>query len=126
MALVRLVERPLFPIEDEAALDLLRSAAVGIDQSSWQLILSSAGSVGRLELLDNPSFGWIGTAFVVAEDVVLTAVHAADLFINGARQFSGRAQIVFDRKSDDARGASVHRALRSVRNTSGASIFARA
>src|ERR687894_2429682 len=37
-------------------------------------------SVGRVELMDHPSFDWVGTGWMIAENVVVTNRHVAMLF----------------------------------------------
>jgi endonuclease G len=41
-------------------------------------------SVGRIDMDNNPQFDWVGTAWVVAEDVVVTNRHVADIFARRA------------------------------------------
>jgi len=41
---------------------------------------AAIGSVGRIELDRNPQFDWVGTGWVVADDVIVTNRHVADLF----------------------------------------------
>lgn len=37
-------------------------------------------SVGRIEVMGHPSYDWVGTGFLVADDVVMTNRHVADIF----------------------------------------------
>lgn len=37
-------------------------------------------SVGRIELLDHPTYSWVGTGWVIAENIIVTNRHVASLF----------------------------------------------
>jgi hypothetical protein len=43
-------------------------------------INQTARSVGRIEVSGHPSFDWVGTGFLVADDVVMTNRHVAEAF----------------------------------------------
>jgi V8-like Glu-specific endopeptidase len=43
-------------------------------------IESNCQSVGRIELKGHPSYEWVGTGFLVADDVIMTNRHVAEVF----------------------------------------------
>jgi endonuclease G, mitochondrial len=59
-----------------------------LDTDTWKDRLQAARanlkaairSVGRIDLDNNPQFEWVGTGWVVAEDVIVTNRHVADVF----------------------------------------------
>ena len=79
-SIIRLFGRPVLLIQDDA---------FAKPQSEvWQNRLGDARrqleeaipSVGRVELKNNPTYEWAGTAWLVAEDIVVTNRHVAELF----------------------------------------------
>jgi hypothetical protein len=42
-------------------------------------------SVGRIELSGHPEFDWVGTGFLIAEDIILTNRHVAKDFCQGGK-----------------------------------------
>jgi endonuclease G len=59
-----------------------------VETDTWKSRLNQARrtlraavrSVGRIDLDNNPQFDWVGTGWVVADDVIVTNRHVADVF----------------------------------------------
>jgi endonuclease G len=81
-AIILVLGRPVLLVQnDDFDLDQL-------DTDTWKDRLRAARgnlkaailSVGRIDLDNNPQFEWVGTGWVVADDIVVTNRHVADLF----------------------------------------------
>jgi S1-C subfamily serine protease len=73
-------------VEGRPAL-LIQNGRFAAPPTQWQILEQSRDriertcrSVGRIEVDGHPSFEWIGTGFLVAEDVVMTNRHVASEF----------------------------------------------
>lgn len=77
-AIVLLEDRPAILVQNKAFLEvppkwqILNDLRDGINQTIQ--------SVGRIEVSNHPQFDWLGTGFLVAEDVVMTNQHVAEAF----------------------------------------------
>jgi endonuclease G len=88
-AIVRKVGRPVLKVRNDD-FDLAE-----LDTDFWKSSLeqhraalrSVIRSVGRIELVNNPYFTWVGTGWVVADDVIVTNRHVASEF---AKESDGR------------------------------------
>jgi hypothetical protein len=90
-SIVRPEARPVLVIRDNRA----TTEFLGPDSQVWagriqeaQAILDRAiPSVGRVEVSNNPSYSWVGTGWLVADDIIVTNRHVAREF--GRRGSSG-------------------------------------
>lgn len=85
--------RPVLMIRDNA----LTGEFIGPDSAVWRDRLMASGvranldrvirSVGRVEISNNVTYDWVGTGWLVAEDIVVTNRHVAGIFARseGAR-----------------------------------------
>jgi endonuclease G, mitochondrial len=64
--------------------------------SSKELIDAAIASVGRIEVKNHPDYEWIGTGWFVAENIVATNRHVAQLFAYGSN-----GDFTFRRNSDN-------------------------
>jgi endonuclease G, mitochondrial len=81
-AIILRLGRPVLLVQgDDVALDDL-----GTDTWRTRLepaltgIRAAVRSVGRIELAGNPQFDWVGTGWVVADEVIVTNRHVAEVF----------------------------------------------
>jgi hypothetical protein len=80
--------RELLPqIIDRPALRVVDDKLASEVPESWAFLEESLGSleavlpaVGRLNLDNHPTFGWVGTAFLVSADVAITTDYTVNLF----------------------------------------------
>jgi endonuclease G len=81
-AIIRRIGRPVVTIHND---DIV---VAGLESDTWRARLqqhrdalkSAIHSVGRVEVDNNPHWRWAGTAWVVAEDVIITARQVAEEF----------------------------------------------
>ena len=84
-AIILLMGRPVLLVQDDD-IDL---SALETDVWTGRLEAARANlraairSVGRIDLDNNPQFDWVGTGWVVADDVVVTNRHVVDVFARG-------------------------------------------
>lgn len=50
---------------------------------SKDILLANIPSVGKIELENHPTYDWIGTAWLVAENIIVTNRHVAEIFGTG-------------------------------------------
>lgn len=76
-AIVRLTARPAILIQDGRFLPPPAEWAILDEPDTRAAIERTVTAVGRIEVDGHPSLDWIGTGFLVAEDVVMTNRHVA-------------------------------------------------
>lgn len=87
-AIIRRLARPVLKISND---DFDESEA---DTQEWQkrlkthkkVLKQALVSVGRIELENNPNFSWVGTGWVIAEDLIVTNRHVANIFAQSRGQ----------------------------------------
>lgn len=85
-AIILVMGRPVLLVQNDD-FDLSQ-----LDTDTWKERLQAARenlkaailSVGRIDLDNNPQFEWVGTGWVVADDIVVTNRHVADIFARRA------------------------------------------
>ena len=96
--IVRPLARPVLVIRDnQATIEFL-----GPDSEVWRSRIETAKpildrvipAVGRVEVTNHPDFNWLGTGWLVADDIIVTNRHVAQEFgRRGANGFTFRAGI---------------------------------
>lgn len=77
-AIILLTNRPALLIQRGQLLQVPDEWAVLNEQR--EAVARVAQSVGRVEVDGHPSFDWVGTGFLVADDVIMTNRHVANVF----------------------------------------------
>jgi hypothetical protein len=77
-AIILLTNRPALLIQRDQLLQVPDEWSILNDRR--EVITGIARSVGRVELDGHPTFDWVGTGFLVADDVIMTNRHVATAF----------------------------------------------
>ena len=84
------VGRPVLTVANDAAILKFSDAESEIWRDrltkASRLLTTAIKSVGRIEVTNHPSFEWLGTGWLVAENIIITNRHVAEVFgkSNGA------------------------------------------
>ena len=96
-AIVMVMGRPVLLVKnddfdlDDLETDTWRSRM----EQSRENLTNAIRSVGRIDLDNNPSFDWVGTGWVVSDDVIVTNRHVASTFANrSGEQFVFRSSFL--------------------------------
>jgi endonuclease G len=104
-AIVRRLGRPVLKIQNddfdptEADTEFWRERL----QQQRDILRAVILSVGRVELKNNPSYAWVGTGWVVAEDVIVTNRHVASEFARKKDDLFVFRQSPMDERTMEAR-----------------------
>ena len=79
-SIIRLFGRPVLLIQDDAFAKPQSEVWHSRLGDARQQIERAIPSVGRVEIKNNPTYEWGGTAWLVAEDIIVTNRHVAELF----------------------------------------------
>jgi V8-like Glu-specific endopeptidase len=123
--IVRPLARPVLIIRDNQA----TTEFLGPDSEVWRARIQTAKpildriipAVGRVEVTNHPDFPWLGTGWLVADDIIVTNRHVAQEFgRRGANGFTFRAGVNgamtsrVDFLEEDQRANSLEYAVQSI------------
>ena len=85
MAIILKNSRPAILVEgSQLGAISANSKWIPLFENSADVLGNAIRAVGRIEAVDDPSLPYLGTAFLVADDLVLTTRHVASVFVEGA------------------------------------------